>query len=405
LFPIDTESFFLPSSTGETDQVRLNERLLQAIVEGRDVGCTDVAVTDVLTQLVREELTAYGTHGDQRADNDGIRQMIRAMHIALTRIGIRVRLPFRDFGSFHGHWEKNGAYGSWQARREILSDLFEPIQSQIETLLLGGVLGKRGEDSPFNVGKAMGVVRDFLARMDDLREHEIELVEMRLADIYPTDVAQHDRTRQIEGDILRLRQRVEVVANEVALLTGTQVDFDVETRDEEYAMASKLLGLLENMEISKAVALPLGGVADPAAIREQLERLNNVDDSDPHQVFSYAKSLIESTTKTLLNQLNQPYDEKGDIPTLVREAQKALKMRPDTIAPTKKGRETIIRTMSNLSQVALSVAELRNEYGTDHGRTHPSHPLKSRHARLVRSMATAYCEFLLSTLEDRQAAS
>ena len=49
----------------------------------------------------------------------------------------------------------------------------------------------------------------------------------------------------------------------------------------------------------------------------------------------------------------------------------------------------------------ISVAELRNEYGTDHGGSHLTHPLSSCHARLDRSVATAYCEFPLRTLEDQ----
>ena len=59
-------------------------------------------------------------------------------------------------------------------------------------------------------------------------------------------------------------------------------------------------------------------------------------------------------------------------PTARQVRPKALKAHPETIAPTAKGRDTIVRVLASLSQVAVGVAELRNEYGTDHGRTRPS---------------------------------
>ncbi len=398
--------FFQEHSASGTDQARLNDSLLLAILKDQDVGRSDVEVAEALAQLVREELTAYGTDGRPRTDNDEIKQLIRTMKVVSRRIGVEVSLPFRDYETFHGYWVKSGAYGNWQARRDIVNELFEPMQSQIEHLVAQDVSGVGGRLRTLPIGDSQRAVKGFLAGIDELREHRIDLADMEMAGIYPTDILRHDQTREIEGDLLRLLQGMKAIAREVSDATGIQVVFSGSDWDENYAEAAKMLGLLDRMvDFEDAVDLPLDGVSDPAAIREQLERLNSIRDSDPHQVISYAKSLIESTCKVVLKELNRPYDEKSTIPTLIKAAQKALKMHPDTIAPTQKGRATTIRALSNLSQVALAVAELRNEYGTDHGRTHPSDPLRPRHARLARNMATAYCEFLLDTLSDQSITS
>jgi hypothetical protein len=82
--------------------------------------------------------------------------------------------------------------------------------------------------------------------------------------------------------------------------------------------------------------------------------------------------------------------------------QTALKLHPDTIAPTAKGRETIVRILSNLSQVAVGVAELRNEYGPDHGRRRATTGLRPRHAHLAVGAAGTYVRLLLETLAERQ---
>lgn len=147
--------------------------------------------------------------------------------------------------------------------------------------------------------------------------------------------------------------------------------------------------------------LPLEKLRDPAAIEEHLERLAGAVD-DPPLAISSAKALLEATCKLVLDDLGEAYDEKADVPALVKSVQKALKLDQASISPTAKGRETIIRLLSNLSQVAIGVAELRNEYGTDHGRSTATTGLGPRHAHLAVGASHTFCQFLLETLEARR---
>jgi hypothetical protein len=105
----------------------------------------------------------------------------------------------------------------------------------------------------------------------------------------------------------------------------------------------------------------------------------------------------------VLDELGQEYDAKADIPELVKLAQKALRLHPSQVAPTAKGAETTKRILSNLSQLAVGVAELRNEYGPDHGRTAPVVGLGHRQVHLAVGSAAVYCRLLLETLEDPKA--
>jgi hypothetical protein len=134
-----------------------------------------------------------------------------------------------------------------------------------------------------------------------------------------------------------------------------------------------------------------------------MERITATMDSDPAAAISGAKALIESTTKLVLDELGQEYDAKADIPELVKLAQKALRLHPSQVAPTAKGAETTKRILSNLSQLAVGVAELRNEYGPDHGRTAPVVGLGHRQVHLAVGSAAVYCRLLLETLEDPKA--
>jgi hypothetical protein len=80
--------------------------------------------------------------------------------------------------------------------------------------------------------------------------------------------------------------------------------------------------------------IPLEQLSDPSSIYEHLERIAASTDSDPGVAISGAKALIEATTKLVLSELGETYDEKADVPVLVKSAQKALALHPDSLAPT-----------------------------------------------------------------------
>lgn len=151
--------------------------------------------------------------------------------------------------------------------------------------------------------------------------------------------------------------------------------------------------------------IPLEELADASSIIEHLERIADSIESDPALAISGAKALIEATTKLVLVELEVDFDEKADVPVLVKAAQKALALHPDTLAPTKPGVDITKRILSNLSQLAIGVAELRNQYGPDHGRTTVVVGLRPRHAHLAVGAASTYCRLLIETLSDRRGAS
>lgn len=101
-------------------------------------------------------------------------------------------------------------------------------------------------------------------------------------------------------------------------------------------------------------------------------------------------------------ELGESYGRKDDIRALMKAAQKALALHAAPLAPTARGAETIKRIFSSLSGVAVGVAEVRNEYGPDHGRPRGGYALAPRHAHLAGGSAATYCRMLLETLEARR---
>lgn len=80
-----------------------------------------------------------------------------------------------------------------------------------------------------------------------------------------------------------------------------------------------------------------------------------------------------------------------------------LELLPDDVPSAAKGAEAIRRILSNLGTVAQGLAELRNLYGTGHGKTGSARGLSARHARLAVGCAATLATLLLETHEHRAA--
>lgn len=123
------EDFFVDGDV--LGQRFLDRELLDEIVSGENIHNSDVEVGVALLRLAHDELEAYGTDGRQRTSEEDIGLILHACRLLLKRIGTSFDPPFRDFRTFKSHWLANEAYGSWQARRNILNDLFEPAHREL----------------------------------------------------------------------------------------------------------------------------------------------------------------------------------------------------------------------------------------------------------------------------------
>lgn len=131
-----------------------------------------------------------------------------------------------------------------------------------------------------------------------------------------------------------------------------------------------------------------------ARIRAGLE-----DGSDPELAIGSAKELLESVLTTVTSDQEQKTTE--DIPTLLKRAQKELDIDPKSIDGKLPGADSLKRTLSNLGQVVVGVSELRNLYGTGHGRI-KSPELQLAYARLVVNAAISVATFFLEAWEEKQ---
>jgi WD40 repeat protein len=132
-----------------------------------------------------------------------------------------------------------------------------------------------------------------------------------------------------------------------------------------------------------------------------IDRINASVENDPSLAIGSMKDLIEATLKTILNGCSYDYDDKqDDIPKLLKKVQKVLKLAPNDVDESSKGSDIIKKVLNNLGTVAVGIAELRNLYGSGHGKGEKIH-ITPRHAKLVIGSGTALCNFLLETYKFR----
>lgn len=144
---------------------------------------------------------------------------------------------------------------------------------------------------------------------------------------------------------------------------------------------------------------------DSEYIKKQIKRMNDSVEEDPTLAIGTAKELVETSLKSILTELKEDFDSKANIPTLTKIVFKKLKLAPEDISDNAKGADQIKMLLSNLATICKVLGELRNAYGTGHGKKVNFKGLGPRHARLIVGAAATLVTFVFETYQDREKVS
>jgi hypothetical protein len=117
-----------------------------------------------------------------------------------------------------------------------------------------------------------------------------------------------------------------------------------------------------------AVAKDALSGTDAGYVAQQITRMETAVQNDPGLAIGTAKELVETCCRTILSECSATPPKNADLPALVRLTVKQLKLTPDDVPETAKAADTIKRLLSNLATITQGIAELRNSYGTGHGK-------------------------------------
>ena len=140
---------------------------------------------------------------------------------------------------------------------------------------------------------------------------------------------------------------------------------------------------------------------DAAYVMAQINRMEAAIDSDPGLAVGTAKEVVETCCKTILHDRGVQVGRNWKLTRLVKETTRTLSLTPEDIDDQAKAVESIRALLGSLGTITHMMAELRNAYGTGHGKRADAKGLEPRHARLAAGAASTRPIFLLQTHEVR----
>ncbi len=141
---------------------------------------------------------------------------------------------------------------------------------------------------------------------------------------------------------------------------------------------------------------------DVGYVTQQITRMEAAVNEDPELAIGTAKELVETCCKSILTEREVSFSKNDDLPKLVKATVRQLELTPDDIPDRAKASDTIKRLLSNLATITQGVAELRNYYGTGHGKIGTGKGLQPRHAKLAVGAASTLAVFLAETHKARK---
>ena len=267
---------------------------------------------------------------------------------------------------------------SKRTRNEFREALVGFILREIDMFFEGAGVSKKDDYEPQVGGARRGLVEQYYAGIDFDSPASVK----KLLSAYGDIVVRLDRNGTEENAKNDLLRRHDLLR----LMKRDGYDFDGDTF---VPLPSREQPLVETIR-------SLAASFDLPALRVEIDRLTHAAEDDPSLAVGTAKEMVETICKTILEDREVPYGNE-DLPKLVRAVAKELSLLPDSIPDHAKGSDIIRRMLSNLNQVSQGIAELRNLYGSGHGRDGRFTGIQPRHAKLAVGAAATLGTFLMET--------
>lgn len=137
-------------------------------------------------------------------------------------------------------------------------------------------------------------------------------------------------------------------------------------------------------------------------MRQQIDALFMSRETNPTEAIGKSKELVESCCKTILEENGRTCDKNWNLGQLVKATMQLLDIDANEINADLPAGDTVKRILSSLGNIAGGIAELRNPYGTGHGKPDSYKGLTVRHAKLAVGSATTLVEYLWDAHEWRR---
>lgn len=137
-------------------------------------------------------------------------------------------------------------------------------------------------------------------------------------------------------------------------------------------------------------------------VMKQINIMESAIENSPELAIGTAKELIETICHTILTEREIETDKNWDLLQLLKQTTKQINLTPEGIPDETKAAKTIKSILGSLTTVVQGLSELRNQYGSGHGKKASFKGLSPRHAKLSVGAASTLAIFLLETHKFRK---
>lgn len=135
-------------------------------------------------------------------------------------------------------------------------------------------------------------------------------------------------------------------------------------------------------------------------LSQQIDLMVQMQTTNPTNAIGMAKELIESCCKTILDEKGITYSKDDNVPQLASKTMDILNLLPANIQSTDRGTDAIRAVLGSLRAIPTKLAEIRNPFGSGHGKSASFQGLEVRHAKLAVGSSITFVDFIWNTYEN-----
>ncbi|MBV7532853.1 abortive infection family protein [Chitinophaga sp. sic0106] len=139
-----------------------------------------------------------------------------------------------------------------------------------------------------------------------------------------------------------------------------------------------------------------------AYVNRKIEQMNSAIATDTDVAIGTGKELLEIVCKSIMKQKGAEIDKDWSLPKLLKETTNVLDFKPKDAANPEAAERSIKQLLGGISSIVQGVTELRNSYGSGHGKDADFKGLDPMFARIFVGVVAEISGFYLSANGDAE---
>ena len=132
-------------------------------------------------------------------------------------------------------------------------------------------------------------------------------------------------------------------------------------------------------------------------VNKKIDLMHEYILKDTELAIGTAKEFIETVCKSILKKHNKTIDKNWNLGQLIKNTYNILDFKSQEANNPEKAENCIIQVLKGTTTMINGITELRNAYGTGHGKEADFITLESKYARLIVGMVSELVIFFLAT--------